>query len=359
MSNNNNEEDLDINKDYFLNLPEDDLLHILNNINCWDLIRGKRIFISGATGFVGKWLLGSLLYASSKLMLGVEIYILSRNSKNFLSSFPGLLDCKNITCIDGNIRDFILDDNIKFDFAIHAATDVVQERPPIDIFDDCILGTRNFIKNIQQAGCERMLLLSSGAVYGKTPNSMNLIPEDFLGAPDPLDILSAYGEGKRASELISSMLAEDAGLSISFARCFAFIGPFLPLDKHFAIGNFILDAMKDQPIIIKGDGTPMRSYLYSADLTVWLWKILFNGDNLRAYNVGGDYQLSIRDLAEKVVSVLESSSEITIKPPVDSLKAVQKYLPDLNRANNELGLKAHFNLNSAILKTAHFNKDIY
>ena len=77
MSNNNNEEDLDITKDYFLNLPEDDLLHILNNINCWDLIRGKRIFISGATGFVGKWLLSSLLYANSKLMLGVEIYILS------------------------------------------------------------------------------------------------------------------------------------------------------------------------------------------------------------------------------------------------------------------------------------------
>jgi nucleoside-diphosphate-sugar epimerase len=359
MSNNDKEESLYTTKDYFLNLPEEDLLHILHNINSWDLIRGKRIFISGATGFVGKWLLSSLLYANSKLMLGIEIYILSRNSKNFLTSFPSLLDCKNIIFLDGNIRDFVLDNNIKFDFAIHAATDVVQERPSIDIFDDCILGTRNFIKNIQQAGCERMLLLSSGAVYGKTPNSMNLIPEDFLGAPDPLDVLSAYGEGKRASELISSILAKDAGLSISFARCFAFIGPFLPLDKHFAIGNFILDAMKDQPIIIKGDGTPMRSYLYSADLTIWLWEILFNGDHLRAYNVGGDYQLSIKDLAEKVVSVLESSSQITIKTPVDSFRPVQKYLPDLNRANNELGLRSHFNLDSAILKTANFNKELY
>ena len=149
MSNNDKEESLYTTKDYFLNLPEEDLLHILHNINSWDLIRGKRIFISGATGFVGKWLLSSLLYANSKLMLGIEIYILSRNSKNFLTSFPGLLDCKNIIFLDGNIRDFVLDNNIKFDFAIHAATDVVQERPSIDIFDDCILGTRNFIKNSQ------------------------------------------------------------------------------------------------------------------------------------------------------------------------------------------------------------------
>lgn len=345
--------------DYFLDLPEEDLSHILNNIDSWDLVHGKRIFISGATGFVGKWLLASLLYANSKLVLNLEIYILSRNPKDFLSIFPDLLNCKNIVWLNGDIRNFTLENNVKFDFAIHAATDVVQKRVPIDIFDDCVTGTRNFIKNIGEAGCKRMLILSSGIIYGKTPEFMNVVPESFFGAPDSLDVLSAYGEGKRASELISSMLAQDMGISISVARCFAFVGPYLPLDKHFAIGNFILDAIKGRPINIKGDGTPMRSYLYAADLAVWLLKILLNGDNGRAYNVGGDFPVSIKELAEQVVSVLGSSSVINIQTPFDKHKPVQKYLPDLSRADHELGLKPYFDLDTAIFKTAHFNKDIY
>ena len=348
---------MSISGEYFLDLPEDDLDHILNNISSWELIRGKKVFFAGATGFIGKWLLGSLLYANFKLTLDVEVHLLSRDSKFFLASFPQLLKCENIVWLDGDIGDFVLDSSLKFDFSIHAAADVVQKRLPLDIFDDCILGTRNFIKNLKRSGCKRMLLLSSGAVYGSSESSMSALSEDFAGAPDPLNSSSAYGEGKRAAELIASMSAEDSDLSVSIARCFAFVGPFLPLDKHFAIGNFIADAMANRPIEIKGDGTPMRSYLYSADLAVWLWTILFQGENRRAYNVGGDEGLSIRDLAERVVSVLGSSSVISVRLAVDPSKLVQKYIPDLTRASRELDLIPHFNLDASILKTAQFHRN--
>jgi nucleoside-diphosphate-sugar epimerase len=342
---------------YYLDVPEDDLSSILFEVNSWEQLRNKNIFISGATGFVGKWILSSLLYVNSKLSLDVEIYILSRNSKNFLTSFPDIKNYTNINWVDGNIRDFSLNESISIDFAIHAAADVASQRLAIDIFDDCYIGTKNLMQNLSGAGCTRILLLSSGAVYGDLSGSIDSVSENYNGAPNTMMASSAYGEGKRASELVSSIFAYECGMSISVARCFAFVGPYLPLDKHFAIGNFILNALHDEPIIIKGDGTPMRSYLYSSDLTIWLWTILFSGKNLTAYNVGGNDPLSIKNLAKKVVRVINSKSQIIVKKPNNKKKNAQKYYPDLSFTKNELNLKQNINLDSAILKTARFNNN--
>src|SRR3989338_4961828 len=104
---------------------------------------------------------------------------------------------------------------------------------------------------------------------------MSRLPEEYFGAPYPADVKSAWGESKRAAEFICGYYADRYGLEIKIARCFSFVGPYLPLDIHYAVGNFIRDALKGGPLRIKGDGTPVRAYLYAADLAVWLWTILF------------------------------------------------------------------------------------
>jgi len=205
------------------------------------------------------------------------------------------------------------------------------------------------------AAPRRVLLLSSGGIYGRTPPEVPVIPEEWSGAPDPLTPASAYGEGKRVSEMLCAIAAaERPGFEVSIARCFAFVGPHLPLDKHFAIGNFIDAAMRGEDICIQGDGTPLRSYLYAADLAHWLWVMLFDAPSGRAYNVGGAERLSIGELAHRVNRVLGGSGEVRIAQTPRPGAAPQAYVPSVDRIAAELGLVPAVGLDDAILRTARW-----
>ena len=196
-----------------------------------------------------------------------------------------------------------------------------------------------------------MLFVSSGAVYGRQPSELTHVPESYAGAPDALSPAAAYGEGKRVGEFLCAQ-ASTGGLSTSVARCFAFVGPHLPLDTHFAIGNFLRDALAGRDIIIKGDGTPMRSYLYASDLVVWLLHLLCAGENRAAYNVGSGEDLSIAQLAGVIAKRYGRQVQVLGTP--DPAKPRERYVPDVSKARVQLGLEPRVALETAIEKTARF-----
>ena len=152
------------------------------------------------------------------------------------------------------------------------------------------------------------------------------------------------------------LYARQAGFEAKIARCFAFVGPYLPLDTHFAIGNFIRDGLNGGPIIVKGDGTPHRSYLYAADLAIWLWTILFNGQSCRPYNVGSDESISISELAHHVADQFPAKIAVEIRGTPDHNKSLEQYVPDVSRATNELGLRLTIPLPQSIGKTIKYLK---
>ncbi len=141
------------------------------------------------------------------------------------------------------------------------------------------------------------------------------------------------------------------------ARCWAFCGPYLPLDQHFAIGNFIGDVLAGRPIQIEGDGTPRRSYLYAADLAVWLWTILFRAPTLVPINVGSAHDLSILELAQTVAMTLNPQTEIRVARKVVAGNPLLQYVPCVDRAREVLGLRQTIGLEECVRRTANWHTE--
>ena len=336
-------------------LAKRDLQHVVGLVAepLWESLRCKRIFLTGGTGFVGKWLLESLAEADRNFGLECEVVVLSRDRQAFERSVPHLAKTRGVQLVQGDVRNFT-DVDGRFDCVIHAATDVVTQRSPMQIYDTCVLGTRRVLEFAAKTGCRDFLLISSGAIYGQQPNELTKMPETYKGAPDLSQPQTAYGQSKRVAEWLASALATEYGLRVVTARLFSFVGPYLALDKQFAIGNFMRDAIADMPIIIKGDGTSVRSYLYSADMAGWLWNILFRGQAGKAYNVGSGQCVTMSELAHIVARATSSSRGIRVlgKPAIGVLP--ERYVPDVTRANNELSLRSVISLEESIKRTVEW-----
>jgi len=328
----------------------DDLDHILDHSRpLWEELRDNRVFLTGGTGFFGCWLLESFTCANERLNLGAKIVVLTRDPARFRSKAPHLASDSSVELVAGDIRDFAFPSG-DFTHVIHAATDSAVAPSPIEVVDTIVRGTEHCLEFAQHAHTRKLLFTSSGAVYGKQPSEITHVSEEYAGAPDPLNPASAYGESKRLAELQCALAAQSTGVEAKIARCFAFVGPYLNLDVHFAIGNFLRDQMRGGPIVIKGDGTAFRSYLYASDLMIWLWTILFRAPSSRAYNVGSEDDLSIAELAHEVAATGIPKVDVRIEgTPTGAPPA--RYVPSTERARLELGLAQHIALPAAIAKT--------
>ncbi|HBY09362.1 MAG TPA: epimerase, partial [Chloroflexi bacterium] len=308
------------------------------------------------TGFFGCWLLESFLWINQRLNLNSQITVLTRSPETFIAKTPHLALAESVTLLADDVRNFVFPAGT-FSYIIHAATEAsakLNTENPLLMLDTIVEGTRRMLDFSLACGAKKFLLTSSGAVYGKQPPDMTHIHEDYVGAPDPLDPKSAYGQGKRQAEHLCTLYVQKAPVEMKIARCFAFVGPYLPLDVHFAIGNFIRDGLRGGPIVILGDGTPQRSYLYAADLAIWLWTILFNGQSLRPYNVGSAESLSIVEIAVRVAEQFSPKVTVKVRETPNSLKPVESYAPDNQRAKKDLALTPLVNLTDAIRKTITF-----
>lgn len=308
-----------------------------------------RVFATGCTGFFGYWLLAAI-ECLNRAGQGIEVTALTRDPQAFLDRHPEFRGLPWLSLSSGNVTSFRKPDG-RFDAIIHGATASSPQAAanPSALLGDMIDGTRRVLDVFAGTGCERLLLVSSGAVYGDQPATVDTLAEGDGFAGDPLDSGNAYGAGKRIMEALCACRSGNDLPAPVVARCFAFLGPHLP--GHLAPAQFLHGALAEKTIVLRGDGSPLRSYLYAADLAVWLLTLLARGQAGRAYNVGGTDAVSLADLARIIRDTVAPDAAIEILG-TDRAAPRNRYLPDTRRARTELGLEAWTPLPVAITRMA-------
>ncbi|MBT6440743.1 MAG: NAD(P)-dependent oxidoreductase [Flavobacteriales bacterium] len=320
----------------------------------------NKILLTGGTGFLGVALLKYWCNVVCEGHVFPHVFVLSRDPSSFLRKNPEFLNHHWLSFHTGNILDpATLPFDESFTQILHAATDSTlgPQLTPRTRFQNIVDGTRNILDLAVKVRAERFLLTSSGAVYGTQTNSLDAMMENQTVHPVINAPRNAYGVGKLVAEHLCALYAEEFGLETIVARCFSFNGPDLPLDVHFAIGNFIRDALWKDEIIVNGDGAPLRSYLDQEDLADWLHVLLQNGRAGETYNVGSDEVVSMAELAHLVRDLVSPEKPVRIlskSPDVQTTR--NRYVPNISKAQRELRLDVKVSLAESIRRTAEAHR---
>jgi nucleoside-diphosphate-sugar epimerase len=298
------------------------------NINSF---KGKTVLVTGGTGFFGIWFLTCLVIIKEKIGNDLRIITISRSPENFALHVRDKKILTNVEILKGDIKEIELD-NIKVTHLVHMATTNASEtfsgEDQLAKIELLFEGTKNILKQCGPT-LEKVLFTSSGVAYGI--NNKNRISESDFSGPNTIDTGSALGIGKLTAEYLVSYFAKKYGYKYSIARCFSFAGQFLPLELHYAFGNFINDLLNNKNIQVRGDGQDIRSYLYIGDAVAWLIKLLDDPNN-DIYNVGSENEVKIEDLARKIASHKAGIEAVTEggEGQVDNFKR-PSYIPDTNK----------------------------
>jgi UDP-glucuronate decarboxylase len=324
--------------------------------SAWTGLRGESIFITGGSGFIGSALLYSLIESDKRNDLNIRVTVLTRKVSLFKIKHPKIVKSSFISLLEGDIRNFNFPKE-KFSKLFHLATTSASEtfkgESQLKKYKTLVEGTERVLQFAVFSNVDKIIFTSSGVVYGDLPNGVKNVSETYLGAPDTSSPSSALAQGKRGAEFLISYYADKYGFDFVIARCFSFVGPYLPLKLHYAIGNFVFDAMHNETINIKGDGKAYRSYMDVNDLTVWLLKFMTTPCNYKIYNVGSDQTISILSLAKKIQKIISPSKGIKVFG--DSNHSIGNfsrdyYVPNIDRAKNELSLDLWIDLEKSILR---------
>jgi dTDP-glucose 4,6-dehydratase len=317
----------------------------------WSELKNQRIFLTGGTGFIGKWILETFLYANRKLDLNASILVLTRNAEAFNKSYPHLCQ-ENVEFQTDDILHFPYTKG-RFSHVIHLAGDsnACQETDET-VFSVLSKGTKRTLEFAETRDCEKFLFLSSGAFYGTQPLYVKKMHEAFsYQITDSCEAGFSYRMGKRVAE----KHVMQSSLKVKIARLYCAIGPYQNLNAHFAASQFIKDGLEKKPITITGHPETVRSYLYASDMASWLWRILFKGGSKHPYNVGSDEAFTIPHIAKEISKHFES--DCVLDPP-KGRSIPTRYVPSIERAFG-LGLDVSIPFKRAVAKTCHWFKNNY
>ena len=273
--------------------------------------KGSQICIFGGTGFVGKWLVSTLLEANEIMNLNLRINLFTRNIENAVKK----LSIKSQDPVHFFENDFSSIENLKpifSDFFVHGATSTVASTGSLDE-EKNKTSTYNIARYIVDSAkyfmnSPKVVHLSSGAVYG--PQSFNELNQFELQKSSIATPLNSYAHTKQITENLLNLESSNGLFSVSNPRLFAFAGPHISLVEHFAVGNFMHNALNNQDISVLGHPETVRTYLYPTDLINSILSLMCEPLS-QEINLGSDKEITMLDLA-KLISSLTTKTKIKV-----------------------------------------------
>ena len=299
------------------------------------------IVITGGSGFVGSYLCEKLINDGNKII--VIDNLLTGSTENI----NDLLDNENFSFIEQDVQDHIEIED-KVDYVLHfasAASPKAYTEHPVNTLKAGSVGTINTLGLAKKHSAE-YLLASTSEVYGDPLISPQ--NEEYWGNVNPNGERSMYDEAKRFAEAAVATYSRSYGLKTKIVRIFNTYGPRMQLNDGRVVTNFIVQALRNENITIYGDGTQTRSFSYVEDTVAGIISLM-NSTEYDVFNIGNPNEMTVGQLAEKIIKLTDSTSEIKyLELPNDDPKQRK---PDITKAKTKLNWEPKVNLDEGLAKT--------
>lgn len=322
-------------------------------------LNGQRIAVVGGTGFVGSWLAETVAALNDDLGANVRLDLLGRSSSLWVDTRPHLMR-NDVTLRTVDVRSaFELPrDTTLVLFAAGIADPRIHASDPHRVFQTNVYGLDNALTAAARLErIQRFVNLSSGLVLGADLPRRALAETD-IGALDFTRFHNLYAEARRAAESLACAYAGQYRIPVSTGRAFTFLGPYQPLEAPWALNNFMRDALTGNDIRIHGDGASRRSYLYGSDVAAWLLMALVDGSDGAIYNIGGDMPVTHAQAAAWVAARANPSPALLYKSQLGSVGRNQDFYPDVSHTMRALGVRAAFDVPSAIDRSMRWHAHV-
>lgn len=306
-----------------------------------------KILITGGAGFIGSHLAERLLAKGHSVIIMDNFHTGTKDNIRHLLGSPYLdVIRQDIT------QPYRIEADLIYNLACPASP-IHYQRSPVRTVEACVMGPINALTLAREIKA-RVLQASTSEVYGNP--TVHPQKEEYWGNVNPIGTRSCYDEGKRVAETLFFDFHREAGVDIRIARIFNTYGPKMSPDDGRVISNFILQALRGDPITIYGDGSQTRSFCYVTDMVEGLIRLMNKENFTGPVNLGNPDERTIKEIAELIIKLTGSNSEISFQPlPKDD---PVRRCPDISLARQALGWQPKVKLEEGLPEVIEYFKPL-